>query len=36
MHGVQTQPDTLNVLTAALLDIKADDSVADFGTGFAS
>ena len=36
MHGVQTQPDTLNVLTAALLDIKDDDSVADFGTGFAS
>lgn len=36
MNGVQNQPDTLNILTAALLDIKADDSVADFGTGFAS
>lgn len=35
-HGVQNQPDTLNILNACLLDIKATDSVVDFGTGFAS
>ena len=36
-HGaVLSQPDTLNVLSAAILDIKSEDSVADFGTGFAS
>ena len=34
--AVQSQPDTLNILTAALLDIKASDSVLDLGTGFAS
>ena len=36
VHGVQNQPDTLNILNACLLDIKATDSVVDFGTGFAS
>lgn len=36
-HGaVQSQPDTLNLLNTRILDIKADDSVVDFGTGFAS
>ena len=34
MNGVQNQPDTLNILNACLLDIKATDSVVDFGTGF--
>ena len=36
-HGaVQSQPDTLNLLNTRILDIKADDSVLDLGTGFAS
>ena len=36
-HGaVQNQPDTLNILNAGILDIKADDSVLDLGTGFAA
>ena len=36
-HGaVLSQPDTLNILSALLLDIKAGDSVVDLGTGFAS
>ena len=34
--GVQNQPDTLNILNARLLDITAEDSVVDLGTGFAS
>ena len=34
--AVQNQPDTLNILNARLLDIKAADSVVDLGTGFAS
>lgn len=34
--AVQSQPESVNILSGCLLDIKSDDSVIDLGTGFAT